>query len=56
VDAITDIAVAVTVGQNAGALAALVMPFIGGRSAKISLNHAASATRTAAQRISSELG
>ena len=55
VDAVTDIAAPVTVGDSAPAVAALVMPFIGGRSAKISLTQAATATRAAAQRISHEL-
>jgi DNA-binding IclR family transcriptional regulator len=56
VDAVTDIAVPVTTGQGAKAVAALVMPFIGGRSAKISLTQAAAATREAAIAISKELG
>jgi DNA-binding IclR family transcriptional regulator len=55
VDAVTDIAVPVTVGDGPLAIAALVMPFIGGRSAKISLTQAATATRDAARRISHEL-
>jgi DNA-binding IclR family transcriptional regulator len=56
VDAVTDIAVAVTLGGGPAVLAALVMPFIGGRSAKISLTQAASTTRDAGRRISQELG
>jgi len=55
VDAVTDIAVAVTSGESPIAIAALVMPFIGGRSAKISLTQAATAVREVARRISSEL-
>jgi DNA-binding IclR family transcriptional regulator len=55
VDAVTDIAVPVTFGAGDIAIAALVMPFIGGRSAKISLTRAANATKEAAQRISHEL-
>lgn len=56
VDAVTDIAVPVTSGKEAIAVAALVMPFIGGRSARISLTQAATATRQAASRVSQELG
>jgi DNA-binding IclR family transcriptional regulator len=56
VDAVTDIAAPVTMGAGQLAVAALVMPFIGGRSAKLSLTQAATATREAAQRISRELG
>jgi len=56
VDAVTDIAIAVTAGQGSVGIAALVMPFIGGRYARISLNQAAAATREAARRISDELG
>jgi len=55
VDAVTDIAAPVTLGSGDIAIAALVMPFIGGRSAKISLTQAANATKEAAQRISHEL-
>jgi DNA-binding IclR family transcriptional regulator len=55
VDAVTDIAVPVTLGSNPIAIAALVMPFIGGRSAKTSLTHAVGATREAARRISLHL-
>ena len=55
VDAVTDIAVAVTLGQDSTGIAALVMPFIGGRYARISLNQAAAATREAARHISGEL-
>ena len=55
VDAVTDIAVAVTLGQDSVGIAALVMPFIGGRYARISLNQAAAATREAARHISGEL-
>jgi DNA-binding IclR family transcriptional regulator len=52
VDAVTDIAVPVTLGSDPIAIAALVMPFIGGRSAKISLTQATASTREAARRIS----
>ena len=55
VDAVTDIAAPVTLGEGRIAIAALVMPFIGGRSAKLSLTQAATATREAAQRISHQL-
>jgi DNA-binding IclR family transcriptional regulator len=55
VDAVTDIAVPVVMGERAMAVAALVMPFIGGRSAKTSLTQAATATREAASAISREL-
>jgi len=55
VDAVTDIAAPITLGENPPAIAALAMPFIGGRSAKISLTQAAKLTREAARRISSEL-
>jgi DNA-binding IclR family transcriptional regulator len=55
VDAVTDIAAPVTLGSDAVAVAALVMPFIGGRSARISLSQAAKATREAAHRISQGL-
>jgi len=55
VDAVTDIAAAIIVGRIPSEVAALVMPFIGGRFAKISLTQAANATRDAAQRISNEL-
>jgi DNA-binding IclR family transcriptional regulator len=52
VDAVTDIAAPIIAGQAYGAIAVLVMPFIGGRSAKISLTQATAATQQAAQRIS----
>ena len=55
VEAVTDIAAPVTLGSEPIAIAALVVPFIGGRSAKISLTQAATATKEAAQRISHEL-
>jgi DNA-binding IclR family transcriptional regulator len=56
VDAVTDIAAPVTtLGTDLIAIAALVMPFIGGRSAKTSLTQAAAATREAARRISLHL-
>lgn len=54
VDAVTDITAAILQGH--AAIAALVMPFIGGRSARISLSRAADAVRTAARQISSALG
>jgi DNA-binding IclR family transcriptional regulator len=56
VDAVTDIAAPVTQGRNSIAIAALVMPYIGGRSARISLTQAATATRKAASSISVTLG
>jgi DNA-binding IclR family transcriptional regulator len=52
VDAVTDIAAPITLGADSTAIAALVMPFIGGRSARLSLTQAATATREAARRIS----
>jgi DNA-binding IclR family transcriptional regulator len=52
VDAVTDIAAPILTGKTPPAVAALVMPFIGGRSARINLTQAASAIRTAAARIS----
>jgi DNA-binding IclR family transcriptional regulator len=55
VDAVTDIAAPVMIGHSPVAIAVLLMPFIGGRSAKISLTQAATATKEAAQRISQEL-
>jgi DNA-binding IclR family transcriptional regulator len=55
VDAVTDIAVPVTAGPQGTAVAALVMPFIGGRSAKISLTQAATMTRETAQQMGREL-
>jgi DNA-binding IclR family transcriptional regulator len=55
VDAVTDIAAPITEGKNETAVAALVMPYIGGRSAKLSLTQAATATREAARHISREL-
>jgi DNA-binding IclR family transcriptional regulator len=55
VDAVTDIAAPVTADDASIAVAALVMPFIGGRSARISLTQAAAATREAALRISRAL-
>jgi DNA-binding IclR family transcriptional regulator len=55
VDAVTDIAAPVTEGKNETAIATLVMPYIGGRSAKLSLTQAATATRQAARKISHEL-
>jgi DNA-binding IclR family transcriptional regulator len=56
VDAVTDIAVPLTQGEPSKAVAALVMPFIGGRSAKTSLTQAVNATREASSRISQGLG
>jgi DNA-binding IclR family transcriptional regulator len=55
VDAVTDIATPVLAGTTPPAVAVLVMPYIGGRSAKISLTQAANATRNAAGRISQKL-
>jgi DNA-binding IclR family transcriptional regulator len=55
VDAVTDIAAPVALGSDPIAIAALVMPFIGGRSAKISLTQATASTREAARRISHHL-
>jgi DNA-binding IclR family transcriptional regulator len=55
VDAVTDIAAPISGGPVGSPVAALVMPFIGGRSARISLSQAAIMTREAAQRISREL-
>jgi len=55
VDAVTDIAAAITEGKSETAIAVLVMPYIGGRSAKLSLTQAAAATWQAARRISQEL-
>jgi DNA-binding IclR family transcriptional regulator len=55
VDAVTDIAAPITEGKGETAIAALVMPYIGGRSAKLSLTQAATATKHAARRISHEL-
>ena len=55
VDAVTDIAVAIVLGPNDLAIGALVMPFIGGRSARVSMTEAAKATKDAARRISKEL-
>jgi len=55
VDAVTDIAAPITEGRTGVAIAALVMPYIGGRSAKLSLTQAAAVTRQAARRISHEL-
>ena len=55
VDAVTDIAAPVMRGETSPAIAVLVMPFIGGRSTKISLTQAAGALREAARRISFEL-
>src|SRR3569833_2286475 len=55
VDAVTDIAAPITEGRGDVALAALVMPYIGGRSAKLRLAQAAAATRQAARRISHQL-
>src|SRR5262249_12015040 len=40
VDAVTDIATPITEGKSETAIAALVMPYIGGRSAKLSLTQA----------------
>lgn len=54
VDAVTDVAAPIT--QREVAVAALVIPFIGGRSAKVSLTHAAKAVQEAARRISDALG
>jgi len=56
VDAVTDIAAPITLGRTGAPIAALIMPFIGGRAAKISLTQAASATQRAAQHISEALG
>ena len=55
VDAVTDIAAPITEGKSETAIAVLVMPYIGGRSAKLSLTQAAAATSQAARRISQEL-
>jgi DNA-binding IclR family transcriptional regulator len=55
VDAVTDVAAPITEGKSEIAIAALVMPYIGGRSAKLSLTQAAAAIREAARRISEEL-
>lgn len=55
VDAVTDIAAPITEGKSDLAIAALVMPYIGGRSARLSLTQAATATRQSARRISQEL-
>jgi len=55
VDAVTDIAAPIREGGNEVAIAALVMPYIGGRSAKLSLTQAAAVIRDAARRISQEL-
>ena len=55
VDAVTDIAAPITEGKGETAIATLVMPYIGGRSAKLSLTQAAAATRQAARKISHEL-
>jgi DNA-binding IclR family transcriptional regulator len=55
VDAVTDIAAPIRIAPNDLAIGALVMPFIGGRSAKISVTQGANATRDAAQCISKEL-
>jgi len=55
VDAVTDIAAPITTAPNDLAIGALVMPFIGGRSAKISVTQGMNATKDAAQRISKEL-
>lgn len=55
VDAVTDIAAPITIAPNDLAIGALGMPFIGGRSAKISVSQGANATKEAARRISKEL-
>jgi DNA-binding IclR family transcriptional regulator len=55
VDAVTDVASTISAGPVGSAVAALVMPFIGGRSAKMSLNQAATMTREAALYIGREL-
>ena len=55
VDAVTDIAAPITTGKNETAIAALVMPYIGGRSARLTFAQAAAATRQAAHRISQQL-
>jgi DNA-binding IclR family transcriptional regulator len=55
VEAVTDIAAPITIAPHDLAIAALVMPFIGGRSAKISVTQGMKATKDAAQRISKEL-
>jgi len=55
VDAVTDVAAPITEGKSELAIAALVMPYIGGRSAKLSLTQAAAVIREAARRISEEL-
>jgi DNA-binding IclR family transcriptional regulator len=56
VDAVTDIAAPIFVGQTGPAIAALLMPFIGGRAARISLTQAATATLETARKISESLG
>lgn len=56
VDAVTDIAAPVTQGETPTAVAVLVIPFIGGRSARLSLTQAGTAVRKAARGISIELG
>jgi DNA-binding IclR family transcriptional regulator len=56
VDAVTDIAAPITQGSGTTAIAALVMPYIGGRSARLSLTRAATATRDSARQISADLG
>jgi DNA-binding IclR family transcriptional regulator len=56
VDAVTDIVAPVTQGKVPTAVAALVIPFIGGRSAKLSVTQASAAARDAARRISNDLG
>ncbi len=55
VDAVTDIAVPITQGEVTVAIAALALPFIGGRAARVSLTHATQAARDAARRISAAL-
>lgn len=53
VDAVTDVAVPVT--QGGTAVAALAIPFIGGRTARVSLTHASRSAQDAARRISAAL-
>jgi DNA-binding IclR family transcriptional regulator len=55
VDAVTDIAAPITIAPNNLIIGALGMPFIGGRSAKITVAQGASATKDAAEHISREL-
>lgn len=55
VDAVMDIAAPITIAPNDLAIGALVMPFIGGPSAKISVTEGANATKDVARLISKEL-